>query len=44
MVILIVIGTLGTIPNGFVKGLEELEIGGWTETVQTTKLFWKTVK
>ena len=27
-VIPIVIGALGTIPKGFVRGLEELEIGG----------------
>ena len=32
----IVIGALGTTHNGWVKGLEELEIGGRAETFQTT--------
>ena len=32
----IVIGPLGTIPKGLVKGLEDLEIRGQVETIQTT--------
>ena len=35
-VIPIVIVVLGTIPKGFVKGLEESEIGTREETIQTT--------
>ena len=31
----IVIGALGTITKGLLKGLEDLEIGGRTETIQT---------
>ena len=31
-VIPIIIGTLGTVPKGLVKGLQVLEIGGQTET------------
>ena len=34
----IVIGALGTITKGLLKGLEELEIGGRVETIQTTAL------
>ena len=34
----IVIGALGTITKGLLKGLEELEVGGWVETVQMTAL------
>ena len=34
----IVIGALGTITKGLLKGLEDLEIGGWVETIQTTAL------
>ena len=34
----IVIGALGTITKGLLKGLEELEIGGRIETIQTTAL------
>ena len=37
-VILIVIGTLGTISKGLVKGLEDLAIRGRVETTQTTAL------
>ena len=37
-VIPIVKGVLQTIFKGFVKGLEELEIGGRAETIQTTEL------
>ena len=42
-VILIVIGALCTVTKGFVKGLEDLEIGGGVETVQTTA-FLKSAK
>ena len=34
----IVIGALGTITNGLLKGLEDLEVGGQGETIQTTAL------
>ena len=34
----IVIGTLGTITKGLLKGLEDLEVGGRVETIQTTAL------
>ena len=37
-VILIVIGALGTTPKGLVKELEELEIEGRAEAIQTTAL------
>ena len=37
-IIPIVIGALGTITKGFVQGLEDLEIRGRMETVQTTAL------
>ena len=33
-----VIGALGTITKGLLKGLEDLEIGGQVETIQTTAL------
>ena len=32
------IGALGTITNGLLKGLEDLEIGGRVEIIQTTTL------
>ena len=32
----IVIGALGTIAKGLLKGLEHLEVDGWVETIQTT--------
>ena len=38
MIVPIVIGALGTITKGLLKGLEDLEIGGQTETIQTTAL------
>ena len=38
MVIPIVIGALGTGRKGLVKSLEELEIRGRVETIQTTSL------
>ena len=34
----IVIGVLGTITKGLLKGLEDLEVGGRVETIQTTAL------
>ena len=37
-VVPIVIGTLGTITKGLLKCLEDLEIGGRVETIQTTAL------
>ena len=37
-VIPIVVGALGTILEGLVKGLEDLEIRGQVETIQTTAL------
>ena len=37
-VIPIVIGALGKIPKGLLKRLEDLEIGGQVETIQTTAL------
>ena len=32
----IVIGALGTVTKGLLKGLEDLEVGGWVESIQTT--------
>ena len=37
-IIPIVIGTFGTVTKGLLKGLEDLEVGGWVETIQTTTL------
>ena len=37
-VVPIVIGALGTITNGLLRGLEDLEVGGRVETIQTTAL------
>ena len=34
----IVIDALGTISKGLLKGLEDLEVGGRVETIQTTAL------
>ena len=34
----IVIGAFGTVTRGSLKGLEELEVGGRVETIQTTAL------
>ena len=34
----IVIGALGTVTKGLLKGLEDLEVGGPVETIQTTAL------
>ena len=36
----IVIGALGTVTKGLLKSLEDLEIGGRVETIQTTALLW----
>ena len=35
----IVTGALGTVTKGLLKGLEDLEVGGRVETIQTTALF-----
>ena len=35
-IIPIVIGDFGTVTNGLLKGLEDLEVGGRVETIQTT--------
>ena len=37
-VIPIVIGAFGTVTEGLIKGLEDLEIRGRLETIQTTAL------
>ena len=37
-IIPIVIGAFGTVTKGLLKGLEDLEVGGWVETIQTTTL------
>ena len=34
----IVIGALGTVTKGLLMGLEDLELGGRVETIQTTAL------
>ena len=34
----IVIGAFGTVTKGLLKGLEDSEVGGWVETIQTTAL------
>ena len=38
MIVPIVIGALGTITKRFLKGLEDLEVGGRVETIQMTAL------
>ena len=38
MIITIVIGALGTVTKGLIKGLEDLEIRGRVETIQTIAL------
>ena len=35
-IIPIVIGPFGTVTKGLLKGLEDLEVGGRVETIQTT--------
>ena len=42
-IIPIVIGAFGTVTKGLLKGLEDLEVGGRVETIQTTALL-KTVR
>ena len=37
-IITIVIGAFGTVTKRLLKGLEDLEAGGWVETIQTTAL------
>ena len=37
-IISIVIGAFGTVTKGLLKGLEDLEVGGRVETIQTTTL------
>ena len=37
----IVIGALGTVTKGLLKGLEDLEIDGWVVTIQMTALVRK---
>ena len=37
-IIPIVIGTFGTVTKGLLKGMEDLEVGGRVETIQTTAL------
>ena len=38
IIIPIVIGAFGTVTKGLLKGLEDLEVGGRAEIVQTTTL------
>ena len=37
-IVTIVIGAFGTITKGFLKGLEDLEVGGRLKTIQMTAL------
>ena len=37
-IIPITIGAFGTVTEGLLKGLEDLEVGGRVETIQTTEL------
>ena len=37
-IIQIMIGAFGTVTKGLLKRLEDLEVGGWVETIQTTDL------
>ena len=37
-IISIVIGDFGTVSKGLLKGLEDLEVGGRVETIETTAL------
>ena len=37
-IIPIMIGAFGTVTKGLLKGLEDLEVGGRMETIQTTAL------
>ena len=38
MIVPIMIGALGTITKGLLKGLEDLDVGGRVETIQMTAL------
>ena len=37
-IVRIVIGDFGTLTKGLLKGLEDLEVGGQVQTIQTTAL------
>ena len=37
-IVLTVIGAFDTVTKGLLKGLEDLEVGGQMETIQTTSL------
>ena len=37
-IVSIVIGAFGTVTKGLLKGLDNLEVGGRVETIQTTAL------
>ena len=37
-IIPIMVGAFGTVSKGLIKGLEDLEVGGRVETIQTTVL------
>ena len=37
-IITLVIGAFGTVTKGLLKGLEDLEVGGLVDTIQTTAL------
>ena len=37
-IILVLIGAFGTVTKGLLKGLEDMEVGGRGETVETTAL------
>ena len=37
-IVTIVIGAFGTVTKGLLNGLEDLEVGGRLETIQTTTL------
>ncbi len=37
-IIPIAVGALGTVTKGFLKGLEDIEVGGRVETIQTSSL------
>ena len=37
-IIPIVIDAFGTVTKGLLKGLEDLEVGGWVETIQATAI------
>ena len=42
-IIPIVIGAFGTVTKGLLNGLEDMEVGGKVETIQTTAL-WRTAR